>query len=112
MDLIYNPLIILVLIITFFKRPVGKGLLGELIVNIAIKKFLNKKCYHLIKDVILHIPDDSGHRFQLNPDSSFRGISGKQYEEFRGHNTVFYCKPKKIVLCLRISRAAYIAAKY
>lgn len=45
--------ILLLLVITFFRSPVGKGILGEYLVNIAIKLLLDKKKYFLLKDVTL-----------------------------------------------------------
>lgn len=49
----YLFVVFLILVISFFRTPTGKGVLGELIVNIAIKLLLDKKRYFLLKDVIL-----------------------------------------------------------
>jgi restriction system protein len=49
------PLLIIVVII---KTPWFKGILGEFVVNLSAKLMLDKKQYHLIKNVIL--PTDDG----------------------------------------------------
>lgn len=46
------------LLVLFFKSPFGKGIVGEFIVNLSAKIFLNKEEYHLIKNVTL--PTDDG----------------------------------------------------
>ena len=50
-------LIPLLLILLFFKSPVGKGLLGEILVNFALSTRLDKQKYHLIKNVTLPTED-------------------------------------------------------
>lgn len=50
-------LIPIVLIIAFFKSPSGKGIIGEFLVNIAARLKLDKKQYHLIKNVTLQTED-------------------------------------------------------
>lgn len=57
MHLTFFIVIFLLLVIAFFKSPMGKGLLGELMVNIAIKLLLDKKKYFLLKDVTLPAAD-------------------------------------------------------
>lgn len=44
---------ILILVLLFLKTPFAKGLVGELLVNIAINIRLDKKLYHLINNVTL-----------------------------------------------------------
>ncbi len=51
-------LICLVIVLSFFKTPVGKGVWGEFIVNMMAKRFLDKEKYHLIKNVTL--PTEAG----------------------------------------------------
>lgn len=51
-------LICLVIVLSFFKTPVGKGIWGEFIVNMMAKRFLDKEKYHLIKNVTL--PTEAG----------------------------------------------------
>jgi restriction system protein len=51
-------LICLVILLSFFKTPVGKGIWGEFIVNMMAKRFLDKEEYHLIKNVTL--PTEAG----------------------------------------------------
>jgi len=48
------PIIVLVAVI---KTPWFKGVLGEFIVNISAKLFLNKNEYHLFKNVTLPTED-------------------------------------------------------
>ena len=47
----------IVLIILFFRTPYGKGLLGEMLVNLAVNIRLDKGKYHLIKNVTLPTED-------------------------------------------------------
>lgn len=47
------------LIILFFKSPVGKGILGEMIVNFTANTRLDKQKYHLIKNITLPTEDGS-----------------------------------------------------
>jgi restriction system protein len=54
----YWWLILLVILLSFFKTPVGKGICGEFQVNIIAKLRLDKEVYHLIKNVTL--PTDDG----------------------------------------------------
>ncbi len=51
-------LIPIILVILFFRMPYGKGLLGEMLVNFAVKIQLDKNKYHLIKNVTL--PTENG----------------------------------------------------
>ena len=46
------------LLILFFKSPIGKGILGEMLVNFAVNVRLDKQTYHLIKNVTL--PTEEG----------------------------------------------------
>ena len=46
------------LIILFFKSPLGKGIVGESLVNIFLNIRLNKQEYHLLKDITL--PTENG----------------------------------------------------
>ncbi len=48
---------ILVLLTAFFKTSLGKGILGETLVNLAVKLLLNKKRCFFLKDVILPCAD-------------------------------------------------------
>jgi len=41
----------------FFKTPIGKGIAGEFLVNLAINIRLDKKKYHLLKNVTLPTED-------------------------------------------------------
>ena len=50
-------LIPIILIIAFFKSPLGKGIVGEFLVNTSSKIKLNKNKYHLIKNVTLPTED-------------------------------------------------------
>lgn len=50
---------VLILIVLFFKTPFAKGLIGELLVNIAIKIRLDKSLYHLMNNVTLPTEDGS-----------------------------------------------------
>jgi len=47
----------IILILMFFKSPTGKGILGEFFVNLAINIRLDKKKYHLLKNVTLPTED-------------------------------------------------------
>jgi hypothetical protein len=49
----------LILIILFVKSPFGKGLIGETLLNLAIKIRLDKKKYQLLHDVTLRTEDGS-----------------------------------------------------
>ena len=40
------------LILLFFKSSLAKGLIGQMLVNLAIKLRLDKKKYHLLKNII------------------------------------------------------------
>lgn len=51
-------LILIIILVSFFKSPMGKGMIGEFIVNLSAKIFLDKNTYHLIKNVTL--PTESG----------------------------------------------------
>lgn len=46
-------ILFIVFIIKFLKTPRGKGIIGEFIVNITAKLKLDKKQYHLIKNITL-----------------------------------------------------------
>ena len=50
---------VLILIVLFLKTPFAKGLIGELLVNIAINIRLDKSLYHLINNVTLPTEDGS-----------------------------------------------------
>ena len=45
------------IVIAFFKTPLFKGFIGEVIINIASTLFLDKNKYHLIKNVTLPTED-------------------------------------------------------
>ena len=47
----------IVIVVTFFRTPVGKGIIGEFLVNVAAKLKLDKNQYHLIKNVTLPTED-------------------------------------------------------
>ena len=49
---------VLLLVAAFLKSPTGKGLIGELLVNIAINLRLDKTKYKLLKNITL--PTDDG----------------------------------------------------
>ena len=49
----------LMLLIALLKTPWCKGLLGEYVVNLAIRLKLDKQDYHLIKNVTLPTEDGS-----------------------------------------------------
>jgi len=53
----YWWLIPLLFLIAIFKTPYMKGVLGELIVSLAAKFFLDKEKYHLFKNVTLPTED-------------------------------------------------------
>ena len=46
-----------ILIVSFFKTPKGKGIIGEFLVNISAKFMLDKDEYHLISNVTLKTED-------------------------------------------------------
>ncbi len=48
----------IILILMFFKMPMGRGIMGEFLVNLAINIKLDKKKYHLLKNVTL--PTEEG----------------------------------------------------
>ena len=50
-------LIPIILLLIFFKTPFAKGLFGEFLVNLAINLRLDKKKYHLLKNVTLPTED-------------------------------------------------------
>ncbi len=50
---IIGLIIIFIIIIKFFKTPKGKGIIGEFIINISLKLFLNKKYYKILNNVLL-----------------------------------------------------------
>ena len=50
--------ILIIILVSFLKSPIGKGMIGEFIVNLSAKFFLDKNTYHLIKNVTL--PTESG----------------------------------------------------
>ena len=50
-------LIPIIVLVAVMKTPWFKGLIGEFIVNIAAKMFLNRSEYHLIKNVTLRTED-------------------------------------------------------
>lgn len=50
--------IVIALFVYFLKTPTGKGMKGELIVNVLLRFHLDKNTYHLIKNVTL--PAESG----------------------------------------------------
>ena len=43
----------IIIIILFIKSPIGKGFIGETLLNLAIKIRLDKKKYHLLHDITL-----------------------------------------------------------
>jgi len=47
----------IVIIVAFFRTPIGKGFIGELLVNFTAKTKLDKNIYHLIKNVTLPTED-------------------------------------------------------
>lgn len=51
------PLLILVIIVIFFKSPWMKGKMGETIVNASNKLFLDKDIYSSVKDITLQLSD-------------------------------------------------------
>lgn len=53
----YWWIVLLLFLITFLKTPFMKGVLGEFLVNVAAKLFLDKKKYHLFKNVTLPTED-------------------------------------------------------
>ncbi len=48
-----------IMLIIFFKTPFFKGFIGEVIINITTRLFLDKNRYHLIKNVTLPTEDGS-----------------------------------------------------
>lgn len=46
----------LLLIVTLIKTPWFKGMIGEAFINLGIRLFLNKREYHLLKNVTLPTP--------------------------------------------------------
>ena len=50
-------LIPIILLLMFFKTPFAKGIFGEFLVNLAINLRLDKKKYHLLKNVTLPTED-------------------------------------------------------
>jgi len=53
----YWYIFLIALIVMFFKSPIGKGLAGELLINLIAKIRLNNKEYHLLKNVTLPTKD-------------------------------------------------------
>ncbi|MCP4341422.1 MAG: hypothetical protein GY799_21705 [Desulfobulbaceae bacterium] len=51
-------LICLLVVLSFFRTSMGKGIWGEFVVNLMAKRFLDKEKYHLIKNVTL--PTEAG----------------------------------------------------
>ena len=49
----------LLLIATLVKSPWFKGMIGEWLINVSIRLFLDQREYHLLKDVTLPIPQGS-----------------------------------------------------
>jgi len=47
----------IILLLIFFKSPFGKGLFGEVLVNFAVNSRLDKRKYHLLKNVTLPTQD-------------------------------------------------------
>lgn len=47
--------ICLIIVLSFFQTPIGKGIWGEFVVNMMARRFLDKEKYHLIKNVTLPI---------------------------------------------------------
>lgn len=50
-------LILIILFLIFFKTPFAKGIFGEFLVNLAVNLILDKKKYHLLKNVTLPTED-------------------------------------------------------
>ncbi len=50
--------VLLVIGLLFFRTPTGKGVLGEFVVNLMAKIFLDKNTYHVLRNVTL--PTESG----------------------------------------------------
>jgi len=50
-------LIPLIFVILFFKSPMGKGIVGEALVNFVLKMKLDKENYHLLKNITLPTED-------------------------------------------------------
>jgi len=50
-------LVLIIVIFAFFKSPIGKGMVGEGLLNFFISVFLNKNEYRLLKDVTLPTAD-------------------------------------------------------
>ena len=50
-------LIAIILLLMFFKTPFAKGIFGEFLVNLAVNLRLDKKKYHLLKNVTLPTED-------------------------------------------------------
>ena len=55
----------LLLIATLIKTPWFKGMVGEAFINLGIRLFLDKREYHLLKDVTLPTPHEIVSRFGL-----------------------------------------------
>jgi restriction system protein len=53
----YWWMILIFFIVLYFKSPSGKGLSGEICVNLAVRMRLDASVYHLIKNVTLPIED-------------------------------------------------------
>jgi restriction system protein len=54
----YWYVFVILIFLVFLKSPFFKGFIGEVIINITTSLFLDKKKYHLIKNVTL--PTDDG----------------------------------------------------
>lgn len=52
------PFLLIIIVVSFFKSPVGKGIIGEFFVNTINSVALDKKIYHSLKNITL--PIDGG----------------------------------------------------
>lgn len=60
----YWYVFVILIFLAFLKTPLFKGFMGEVIINITTSLFLDKKKYHLIKNVTL--PTDDGGTTQID----------------------------------------------
>ncbi len=64
---IYWWLVPLLIDVALFKSAWFKGFIGEVMVNLSARLFLNKNDYHLIKNVSLPIEDAASRKRETSP---------------------------------------------
>lgn len=88
----YWYVFVIIIFIGFLKSPFFKGFLGEIIINITTSLFLDKKKYHLIKNITL--PTDDGTTQIDHVIVSQYGIFVVETKNMNGW--IFGCRDKKM----------------